>query len=345
MKPADVVDEATLTSFMIEPSNHLVEAAGRIEGPVLFLGGSGKMGPELAGMMQRASAEAGTGHEVIVASTFSDPKSKEALESTGVRCIRGDLTDHDFLASLPDAPNIVYLLGFKFGSGSDWRRAFHLNCIVPYLVGERYPESSIVVFSSTNPYGPLPYDRETDGATEEVPFAPEGIYAWSIIAREEAFATTALRHSAQRICNFRLTYAQHFAYGVLRDLVEMVWRGEPVSLQVPAVNLISQRDAIDYALLCLERCANSAWTVNVSGPAFQVRDLAIAIGEVVGRDPVFAGEEGEMAGLTDDALCRSSLGEPRDSVEDMVEPIARWVMREGLSWNKPTHFGSAERKY
>ena len=102
MRSADVVDEATLGSFMTEPSDRLIAAARRIDGSVLILGGSGKMGPELAGMMQRANAEVGTAHEVIVASTFSDARTQEQLESAGVRCIRGDLTSGEFLASLPD---------------------------------------------------------------------------------------------------------------------------------------------------------------------------------------------------------------------------------------------------
>ena len=360
MTLAEIHDDRSLQRFMTEPSPALTAAAARIDGPVLVLGGSGKMGPELAVTLRRADREAGIDRDVVVASTFSDDAIRAALEADGVRCVRGDLTDPGFLDALPDSRQVVYMLGFKFGSGTDWRRAFHVNSIVPYLVGERFGDANIVVFSSTNPYAgvdfvaPAPADVErtsvlgpcvAGGSRESDALQPEGVYGWSIAAREASFATTASRHARQRICNYRLAYAQHLCYGVLRDLADMVHRDSPVSLAVPAVNLISQRDAIDVALRCLEHCANPPWTVNVSGPGHRVAGIVSALGAALGRDPKLAGAEGDTLPLTDDALCRATFGPLRDGVGELIAAVAGWVERGGASWDKPTLFGSVDHRY
>ena len=360
MTLAEVHDDRSLQRFMTEPSPALTEAAARIDGPVLVLGGSGKMGPELAATLRRADREAGVDRDVVVASTFSDDAIRAALEADGVRCVRGDLTDPGFLDALPDSRQIVYMLGFKFGSGTDWRRAFHVNSIVPYLVGERFGDANIVVFSSTNPYAgvdyaaPVPAGVErtsgvgppvAGGSRESDALQPEGVYGWSIAAREASFATTASRHPGQRVCNYRLAYAQHLCYGVLRDLADMVHRDSPVSLAVPAVNLISQRDAVDVALRCLEHCANPPWTVNVSGPGHRVAGIVSALGAALGRDPKLAGAEGDTLPLTDDSLCRTTFGPLRDGVGELISAVASWVERGGASWDKPTLFGSVDHRY
>ena len=360
MTLAEVHDDRSLQRFMTEPSPALTEAAARIDGPVLVLGGSGKMGPELAATLRRADRAAGVERDVVVASTFSDDATRAALEADGIRCIRGDLTDPDFIGALPESRQVVYMLGFKFGSGADWRRAFHVNSIVPYLVGERFCYANIVVFSSTNPYAgvdyvaPAPAGEERTavvgppvggGSRESDALQPEGVYGWSIAAREASFATTASRHAGQRVCNYRLAYAQHLCYGVLRDLADMVHRGEPISQAVPAVNLISQRDAIDVALRCLEHCANPPWTVNVSGPGHRVAGIVSALGAELGRDPKLAGAEGDTLPLTDDSLCRATFGEPRDGVGELISAVAGWVERDGASWEKPTLFGSVDHRY
>ena len=210
MTLAEVHDDRSLQRFMTEPSPALTEAAARIDGPVLVLGGSGKMGPELAATLRRADRAAGVERDVVVASTFSDDATRAALEADGIRCIRGDLTDPGFIGALPESRQVVYMLGFKFGSGTDWRRAFHVNSIVPYLVGERFGDANIVVFSSTNPYAgvdyvaPAPAGGERTsvvgppvggGSRESDALQPEGVYGWSIAAREASFATTASRHA------------------------------------------------------------------------------------------------------------------------------------------------------
>ena len=343
MNFTNVQNDADVWELMTEPTPVLVDVVRTFSEDVLVLGGSGKMGKELIGMLQMADREAGFERRISVASTFSNPSDLKDLSDLGVDCLQGDLSSPAFLASLPDAPNVFYMMGFKFGSSKDWRRAFHLNSIVPYQVGDRYRNSRIVVFSSGNPY---PHSRiDGKGCAEDAELDPMGVYGWSIVARESSFATTAMMSSAQKLTLFRLMYAQHFCYGVLADLADLVKRNMPVSLAMPAVNLVSQRDANHAALCALRYCDNPAWLLNVAGPVYPVRRIVEDLASVMNTKPVFADEESETALLADDSLCLKTIGPYRDSYEDMLTGIAKWVSGNGTNWNKPTYFGSVQHKY
>jgi len=345
MKMNDIETAEQLRDFMTEPTDALVEFLGGLQGDVLVLGAGGKMGPELVETIVRADRQAGASRRILAVSRFSDPagRAKERFLELGVHVLAGDLTERAFLDTLPDAPHVIYMLGVKFGTSEDWRRAFHLNSIVPYLVGEKLRDSAIVVFSSTNPYPPVP--PRHGGCRETDDLAPQGIYGWSIVARESSFRTTAMMSPAQRLCFFRLAYAQHLAYGVLVDVARMVWQGEAVSLAVPAVNLVSQRDAIDVALRALGHCANPPFALNCAGPIVRVREIVERMGAIMGKEPRLAGPEGQSAGIADDTLRQRTFGPGRDGVDEMVEAAAKWVMRGGESWDKPTMFGRADRNY
>ena len=63
------------------------------------------------------------------------------------------------------------------------------------------------------------------------------------------------------------------------------------------------------------------------------------------RPPHFAGDEPGDALLADDTLCRELLDGWRDSVIDMFDAVARWVLQGGANWNKPTKFGIVTHEY
>ena len=345
MKLSEVANGEQLRDFMSQPSEALVEFMGGLQGDVLVLGASGKMGPELVEMIVRADRQAGTKRRVIGASTFSgeSQEARRRFAELGVDTCRGDLADTGFLKSLPDAPYVIYMAGVKFGSSGDWRKTFHLNCIMPYLVGERFSRSSIVVFSSGNPYPDS--DPGRGGCRETDALEPHGVYGWAIVAREGAFETTAMKSERQKLCFFRLFYAQHLAYGVLLDLARMVWSGEGISLTVPAVNLVSQRDANDVAIRALGHCTNTPFVLNVAGPIAYVRDIAQKFGQIMGKAPVILDKETETTSLGNDDRCVSIFGPHRDAVDEMIAAVANWVMRGGEDWGKPTLFGKVNHQY
>ena len=329
---------------MTTPSEGLVQSLAKLgTDDMMILGGSGKMGKELVGLVQNSDRSNGNSRSIMVASTFSNAEDQRDLEELGVTCHKGDLSDEKFLNSLPEAPYVVYMMGFKFGSSGDWRRSFQMNSVVPYLVGQKYCNSSIVVFSSANPYPHT--SRHGSGAKETDALSPVGIYGWSIVARESSFHTTALQNPNQKISIYRLMYAQHLQYGVLVDLARMINNDEPISLDMPAVNLISQRDANEVALKSFEKCNKEGWIVNAAGPVWPVRTIVRLLSEYLGKEPSLIGTEAEEALLADDSLARSTFGAYQDTSQEMIKAAAIWVGNGGDYWNKPTQFGRVKHDY
>jgi len=344
MKFTDIKNIEGLWQFMTTPSEGLVQSLSKLgSGDMMILGGSGKMGKELVGLLQNSDSKNGVARKIMVASTFSNTQDKKDLEDLNVSCFKGDLSDEHFLNSLPDAPFVVYMMGFKFGSSGDWRRSFQMNSVVPYLVGQKYQNSSIVVFSSGNPYPHT--SRHGSGAKEKDDLSPVGIYGWSIVARESSFKTTALQNDNQKISIYRLMYAQHLQYGVLVDLARMIINNEQISLGMPAVNLISQRDANEVAIKSFEKCNKEGWVVNAAGPVWPLRTIAELLGEYLEKEVRFDGNDIEEALLADDSLAVDTFGAYQDSGQQMIEAAAVWVQNGGDYWNKPTHFGRVKHDY
>ena len=330
---------------MSAPTDGVMDCVGKVKGDILILGGSGKMGPELTEMIVRADAIAGVKRTISVASTFSNPRERtaELFAEIGVNVFKGELTETEFLGGLPDVENVIYMPGFKFGSSDNWEKAVQVNCILPYLVGEKYRNSRIVVFSSANPYAYT--TLESGGSKEGDALDPKGIYGWSIVARESSFAITARRHPAQSSCFYRLGYAQHLAYGVVVDLAKYILEGKEISVSVPYVNLVSQRDANDRAIRALEICSNPPSILNVSGPVVAVRDIAGRLGEMLGTKPLLVGEEPQLCQVINDEFCVRRFGKYNDTLEDIMTAAVNWVKNKGEYWGKPTKFGEVRREY
>ena len=154
-----------------------------------------------------------------------------------------------------------------------------------------------------------------------------------------------MQNPNQKISIYRLMYAQHLQYGVLVDLARMIYKNEPVALDMPAVNLISQRDANEVAIKSFEMCNKEGWVVNAAGPVWPVRTIVDLLGEYLGRSPEFIGKEVEDALLADDSLSVSTFGAYRDTGQEMIEATASWVLNQGDYWDKPTHFGKVKHDY
>ena len=304
------------------------------------------MGPELVQTIVRADQQSCRAPRTTVVSRFRGERGsgvKQHMANLDVAVVQGDLTDSDFLADLPPAENVFFMVGFKFGNSQDPGKSIQLNCVLPAQVGMKYSDSRLVVFSSANPY---PHTRPEDGGSEESDkLSPKGAYGWSIVGREMAFRATASGHSRQEVCFYRLAYSQHLTYGVLVDLAKMIKDGEPISLAMPYVNLISQRDAIDRALRALAICSQPPVILNVAGPVVSVRYIVKAMAELIGNKPEIVDEESTTALVVNDNLCVNRFGPYRDEVDDLIEAAVRWVTDRGDNWNMPTKFGSVEHRY
>src|SRR6185295_7468751 len=167
------------------PSAALVDFAKTLRGPLLVLGAGGKIGPTLAVLARRALDAARNSTDVIAVSRFSDKHAREWLESKKVHTINADLLSRDLLKLLPDAENIIYLVGLKFGTTQNPALTWAMNTLVPANVCERYPKSRIVALSSGNIYPFVPID--SGGACEYDALIPVGEYPNACIARERIF--------------------------------------------------------------------------------------------------------------------------------------------------------------
>jgi nucleoside-diphosphate-sugar epimerase len=328
-----------LEQVMTAPSPALVAALRDLPGDILVLGVGGKMGPTLARLARRAAPD----KRVIGVARFSEPGLKAALEHHGIECIAADLLSREQLAALPEAPNVVFMAGRKFGStGSEWL-TWAMNAYVPALVAERYARSRIVVFSTCCVY---PFvDVSGPGATEEAPLTPPpGEYANSCVARERLFEhfSHALGTSGRLI---RLSYAIDMRYGVLHDIARKLVAREPIDLTMGHANVIWQGDANDWVLRALAHCTAPTRGLNVSGPAVRIRDIATRLAQQLGVTPLFTGAEAPTAWLVDTSEAERLFGSPSVALEPMIEWTADWMSRGLPSLGKPTHYEARDGNY
>src|SRR5437588_445107 len=93
-----------LENLLSDPTEAVVEALARLEGDLIVLGASGKMGPTLARMARRASDQAGVRRRILGVARFSDARQEAGLQAHGIEAIRCDLLDLAQLNRLPDVP-------------------------------------------------------------------------------------------------------------------------------------------------------------------------------------------------------------------------------------------------
>ncbi|WP_406098670.1 NAD-dependent epimerase/dehydratase family protein [Streptomyces sp. NBC_01013] len=332
-------DEAALEERLATPSPALVADLARAEGDLLVLGAGGKMGPSLCRLARRALDAAGRADVTVYAvSRWSDPSAAAELEASGVRTVAFDLMDPAAdLAGLPDAGNIVFMVGAKFGSAGAPSHAWAVNAAMPDRVAGRWPDARIAAFSTGNVYPLVPVS--SGGCTETDPVGPVGEYAMSCLGRERIFAHAALTRGT-RVANIRLNYAVDLRYGVLADIAHRVLAGEPVDITTGHANVVWQGYANEVALRSLLHATDGeAFTLNLTGPeTASVRRIAQWFGEEFDKEPLLTGAEAPTALLSDASRCHALFGYPDVALRTLVEWQADWLRRGLPLSGKPTKF-------
>ena len=331
-----IQDIAQLEELLSEPTEGVVRALGSRDGDTVILGVAGKMGPTLARMAKRASEAAGVKRRVIGVSRFSSPSLESQLQSWGVETVRCDLLDPASMAKLPDAANVVFMAGMKFGStGQEWL-TWAVNSFLPGLVADRYRNSKIAVFSTGNVYGLSPVNK--GGSREEDALHPSGEYAMSCVGRERIFEHFS-RANKTKMTILRLNYACELRYGALLDIALRVNSGQPVWLSMGYLNTIWQADASAMSLESLRYAATPPGVLNITGPELlSVRSIAEQFAKKLGKPVRFEGTESSDALLSNAAKSYELFGRPRVSAQQIIDWIADWVRKGGLTLAKPTHF-------
>jgi nucleoside-diphosphate-sugar epimerase len=332
----DIRNLTDLERELSRPTEADIAFMRRLDGDVLILGASGKMGPSLARLCRNAAEASGKPRRILAV-------SRNAAAEAGIEAIACDLLQREQVADLPECPNVLYLAGRKFGSSGSPELTWAMNTVVPAIVAEKFSRSRIVVFSTGNVYPFRP--ASGSGSVETELPAPVGEYAQSCLGRERVFEYYSRQRELPCLL-FRLNYAVDLRYGVLVDIARKVYGGAPVELGVPAFNVIWQRDANAYALRSLEFAASPPRILNVTGTeTLTVRDTANWFGQRFGRPCRFEGTEGPAALLSDASVCRELLGAPEVSAEQLMEMVARWVEGGGASLDKPTHFEVSDGRF
>jgi len=333
-----------LEERLSRPDEADASAMAALDGDLLILGVGGKMGPSLARLARRAADMAGSGKRILAVARFSNSGLPAELAAQGIETITSDLLEPGALSRLPEIPNVVFMAARKFGTDGEAHLTWAMNTYLPGLVAERYRHSRVVAFSTGNVY-PL-RSRMEGGAVESTPISPVGEYAQSALGRERMFEYGSARWGTLATI-LRLNYAVELRYGVLVDIGRAVFERRPVSLSVPFVNVIWQRDANAWCLRSFAHCQSPPFILNITGSeTLSVRDIAMEFGKHFGIEPTFVSdEEGSTALLSDASQAATLFGRPTVSPTELVEFTAQWIRQGGVLLNKPTHFQTRDGKF
>ena len=336
--------EEELEERLSQPDAGTVEALTGLEGDFLVLGAGGKMGLSLTRMLRRALDEGGRQRDTVTAVSRFGGGTGEGFEKAGVETISADLLGNGALERLPDAANVLYLAGMKFGSSGDPSATWALNTLLPGLAARRFRRSRIVALSTGNVYGLVPAGG--GGSVETDSLDPAGEYAQSCLGRERLFGYASHQYGTPTAL-IRLNYANDLRYGVLVDVAQKVMDGEPVEITMGHVNVIWQGDANRAILRAFGHCASPPFLLNVTGlETVSIRWVAQRMAELLDRpQPAITGSEAETALLSNCTKQHGLFGTPSVALERLVRWTADWLQRGGRTLGKPTKFQSRDGRF
>ncbi|MBL6954630.1 MAG: NAD(P)-dependent oxidoreductase [Alphaproteobacteria bacterium] len=330
--PDRIEDVAALEDLLSRPSQALIDDLAALDGDIIILGVGGKVGPCLARMAKRAAPH----KRILGVARFSDNAVKQRLEDWGVETLACDLLDRGAVAALPKLPNVIYMAGRKFGTSGDEHFTWAMNAHVPALVAEAFAQSRIVAFSTlcvypfTDVMGPL--------SNEDTAPVPIGEYANSCVGRERILQYFSHRFGTPGRL-IRLNYAIDLRYGVLFDIANWVYTGQPIDLRAGHANVIWQGDVNAQVLRALRHCETPTRPLNMGGPEqVSVRALAQTFAERFGLTPVFENQESGMGWHNDTSLASKLFGYPEVPLARMIDWTVDWIERDQPHYDKPTHY-------
>lgn len=332
-----------LDDALSQPSEQAIETLRLVPGDIMVLGATGKIGPSLTRMLLRANAAAGVRRRITAVARFADPNARAVLEAAGAETIACDLLDERAVAALPESPNVFFLAGMKFGASQQAALTWAMNTHLPSLIARQFAQSRIVAYSTGTTYGWV--DAATGGAPETASLNPVGEYAMSCLGRERIFEYFSARNRTP-IALIRLFYACEPRYGVLVDIAEKVWLGDPVDVSMGWFNVIWQGDANALCIQALEHVHSPPLPINITGrETLSTRRTAELFGQLLGKTPKFTGQEQPGACLGNTDRMQYLFNPTLMPVATLMKWIAEWLRNGGPLLGKPTHFESRDGRY
>lgn len=341
--PGKIEDESHLEELLSRPEKELVDMFSRLEGDIIILGITGKIGPSLAVMAARASKKAGVKRRILGISRSINAELQKRFDESGIETVRGDLLDPEFVQRLPAFMNVFYLAGMKFGAVSNLPLTWAINSYLPALIAGHFKNSRIVAFSTGCVY-PL-VTIESGGSVETDQPQAIGEYAQSCLGRERMFEYGSNKFGTKTTI-IRLNYSVELRYGVVVDIAKMVMNKIPVSLSMSHFNAIWQGDMNNFVLQSIEHSASPARIINITGPEMiSVKEVAMEFGKLFGVEPVFKDIESPTSLLSNAGLACSLFGKPKVSVNQIIKWTAGWMKDGGKLFDKPTYFEVRDGNY
>src|SRR5258708_6879117 len=133
--------------------------------------------------------------------------------------------------------------------------------------------------------------------------------------------------------------AETLRYGVLVDIAQRVYAGQPVQLSMGYLNAVWQGDASAMSLQALGCASAPPFVINIAGPELlSVRRIAEHFGERLHKPVRFEGRESADSLLSNARKSYELFGHPRVDANQLIAWIADWVSRGGATLARPTHF-------
>jgi nucleoside-diphosphate-sugar epimerase len=341
--PEKFENEEQLEELLSRPGAEVIKMFDHLDGDILFLGVSGKIGQSLARMAKRASEAAGRKRRIIGVALFENKEIQKKIEKSGVETIHGDLLDTQFTKSLPPFKNVFFLAGMKFGSVDNLAMTWAINSYLPAIIADHFVKSRIVAFSTGCVYPLVPV--ESGGSVETDPPVAIGEYAQSCLGRERMFEYGSNKHKSQ-VALIRLNYSVEMRYGVLVDIAIKVKNNQPVDLAMGHFNVIWQGDMNNYVLRSLEQATSPAKVLNITGPEIlSVREVATEFARLFGVTPILTGKEAPTALLSNSKQAFDLFGKPTVPITLVIKWLAEWLKEDRGLLGKPTHFEVRDGKY
>jgi len=338
--PKTIENVEQLLEVMTQPTDGVHQAVKSLGGEFLVLGAGGKMGPSLCQMLTRAGAKV-TAVDLYPGAVGQQVKAH--LESLGCRTVQCDLLDPGTLATLPECPNVMIMVGFKFGSSDNQGPLWTMNTLLPAQIIARFPRSRHLLMSSGNVYKFTPVT--SGGATESDPTEPIGAYAQSRLAGEYVARYIAERQKTKLVV-VRLFYSTELRYGIIHDIAGHVKAGDEIDVSMGHVNQIWQGDANAYLIQFLTIADCPTRIINITGEkVLSVREIAERLGKIMGLKPRIVGREADTALLGNSEQAFRLFGRPTVDPWQVVEWVGPWVKEGKGSLGKPTKYERRDGKF
>ncbi len=221
---------------------------------------------QIAGDIARHLAPNNTVHAIA---RFSAEGSRDALEQSGVECIKMDFAGDDLGQLDRDYDYIMHLATTQVPKDMDFERALDINAVATGRLMAQFPEVKAFFFSSTcSVYAPNGHEllKETDPLGDAMrPYTPT--YSISKIAAE-----AIVKFASQQFGIPSVIARMNVAYGASGGLpvmhLESLRRGKPIYLNPNKPNYFSpiyEDDYVRTALKMLDIASTPAQVINWCG--------------------------------------------------------------------------------